>query len=104
MNVFSKKVGFIGAGNMASAIISGMITAGFKPKNIIASAPTKSHLKSLSDTFGINTSTDNEDVYKDSEIVIFAVKPHKMNIVLEEFNKKTLSRRSSRKWFSFKSQ
>ena len=51
MNVFSKKVGFIGAGNMASAIISGMITAGFKPKNIIASAPTKSHLKSLSDTF-----------------------------------------------------
>tara|TARA_Y100000748_G_scaffold128599_1_gene107765 strand:+ start:176 stop:991 length:816 start_codon:yes stop_codon:yes gene_type:complete len=89
MNVFSKKVGFIGAGNMASAIISGMITAGFKPKNIIASAPTKSHLKSLSDTFGINTSTDNEDVYRDSEIVIFAVKPHKMNIVLEEFNKKT---------------
>ena len=89
MKVMGKKVGFIGAGNMASAIISGMITAGFKPKNIIASAPTKSHLKSLSDTYGINASTDNADVYKDSEIIIFAVKPHKMNIVLEEFNKNT---------------
>ena len=34
MNVLGKKVGFIGTGNMASSLISGMISAGFKPNNI----------------------------------------------------------------------
>ena len=44
MNVLGKKVGFIGSGNMASALISGMISAGFKPNNIFASSPGKEHL------------------------------------------------------------
>ena len=48
MKVIDKKVGFIGAGNMASALISGMINAGFKPENIIASSPGKDHLDLLS--------------------------------------------------------
>ena len=48
MKVTDKKVGFIGAGNMASALISGMISAGFKPENIIASSPGKDHLDLLS--------------------------------------------------------
>ena len=47
MKVMDKKVGFIGAGNMASALISGMISAGFKPENIMASSPGKSHLEFL---------------------------------------------------------
>ena len=45
MKIMEKRVGFIGAGNMASALISGMISAGFKPENIIASSPGKSHLE-----------------------------------------------------------
>ena len=89
MNVFGKKVGFIGAGNMASALISGIINAGFKPENITASSPGKDQLDSLSDTFGINTFTDNDHVFNESEIIIFAVKPHIMNTVLEEFSKNT---------------
>ena len=44
MNVLGKKVGFIGTGNMASSLISGMISAGFKPNNIFASSPGKEHL------------------------------------------------------------
>ena len=56
MKVMDKKVGFIGAGNMASALISGMISAGFKPENIFASSPGKDHLDLLSNKFSVKTS------------------------------------------------
>ena len=52
-----KKVGFIGAGNMASSLISGMISAGFKPEDIMASSPGKSHLDSLSNNFNPSANT-----------------------------------------------
>ena len=74
MKVLNKVVGFVGAGNMASSLISGMIKAGLKPDNIIASSPGKTHLNVLSDKFGIKTSKDNKLVFNDSEIIIFAVK------------------------------
>ena len=85
MKVMDKKVGFIGAGNMASALVSGMISAGFKPENIMASSPGKSHLDFLSDNFGVKTSNDNELVFKESEVLIFAVKPNILKTVLEEY-------------------
>ena len=87
MKVLDKKVGFIGAGNMASALIAGMIGAGFKTENIIASSPGKNHLDFLSNKFDVRTSNDNELVFKESEIIIFAVKPHVLKTVLEECNK-----------------
>ena len=85
MKVMDKKVGFIGAGNMASALISGMINAGFKPENIITSSPGKDHLDLLSSKFGIQTSNGNELVFKQSEVIIFAVKPNVLKTVLEEY-------------------
>ena len=60
MKVMDKKVGFIGAGNMASALISGMINAGFKPENIIASSPGKDHLDLLSSKFVVKNKNYNE--------------------------------------------
>ena len=71
MKVMDKKVGFIGAGNMASALISGMINAGFKPENIIASSPGKDHLDLLSKKFGVQTSNINELVFKESEVILY---------------------------------
>ena len=70
MKVLNKVVGFVGAGNMASSLISGMIKAGLKPDNIIASSPGKTHLNVLSDKFGIKTSKDNKLLFKESEIII----------------------------------
>ena len=40
-------IGFIGAGNMASALIAGLINGGLDPKEIISSSPEDSHLLSL---------------------------------------------------------
>ena len=94
MKVVDKKVGFIGAGNMASALISGMISADFKPENIIASSPGRSHLDFLSNKFGVKTTNDNELAFKESEVIIFAVKPNMLKSVLEEYNKSTSSGRA----------
>ena len=85
MKIMEKRVGFIGAGNMASALISGMISAGFKPENIIASSPGKSHLEILSNEFSVKTSNNNELVFKESEVIIFAVKPNVLKDVLDEY-------------------
>tara|TARA_X000000368_G_scaffold405602_1_gene382909 strand:+ start:159 stop:974 length:816 start_codon:yes stop_codon:yes gene_type:complete len=85
MKVIDKKVGFIGAGNMASALIAGMISAGFKPENIIASSPGKDHLELLSNKLGIKTSNDNELVFEESEVIVFAVKPNILKTVLEQY-------------------
>ena len=87
MKVLNKVVGFVGAGNMASSLISGMIKAGLKPNNIIASSPGKTHLDVLSDKFGIKTSKDNKLVFNESEIIIFAVKPNVLKAVLDQYDK-----------------
>ena len=47
MNNLNEKIGFIGAGNMATALISGLINSNFSPTKIIASSPEKEHLKKL---------------------------------------------------------
>ena len=46
MNSLKNDIGFIGAGNMASALIAGLINGGMDPKEIIASSPEDSHLLS----------------------------------------------------------
>jgi pyrroline-5-carboxylate reductase len=70
-----KQIGFIGGGNMAGAIIGGLISAGYSPSNIVASDPYEPSRKKLEHDFQIATTTDNVKVVQDSEIVILAVKP-----------------------------
>ena len=53
MNNLNEKIGFIGAGNMATALISGLINGNFSPTKIIASSPDKEHLQKLSEAFKI---------------------------------------------------
>ena len=42
MNTLNNTIGFIGAGNMASALIAGLTNGGLDPKEIIASSPEDS--------------------------------------------------------------
>ena len=55
MNSQKFNIGFIGAGNMANALISGIINGGLDPKAIIASSPEDSHLTALDSNYGIKT-------------------------------------------------
>ena len=81
------KIGFIGAGKMASAIIKGLIRTEFlKPENIIASQ-VEENIEEKSKILGIRVINDNLEVAKDSEIVFIATKPNQVKDVLTEISK-----------------
>lgn len=79
------KIGFIGGGKMASAILKGIINSSlFKNDEIIVSDKNQASLDMLKNDFGINITSSNSDVVKNSEIILFAVKPFVLRDVLEE--------------------
>ncbi len=81
----NKKIGFIGSGNMGSAMIGGILSSGIsKAEQIIASAHTQSTLDRLSASYGIQTTLDNVAVVKDTDIIFLAVKPYMYEDVIEE--------------------
>lgn len=69
-------IGFIGLGNMASAMIDGMLQKDMvTPGEIIGSCRTEETAKKIADRFGIETTTDNSTVAQAADILILAVKP-----------------------------
>lgn len=79
------KVGFIGCGNMASAIIGGLTAnAGLKPDEIIAADASEAAVKRASDTLGIHTTTDNCQVASDSDVLFLSVKPQFYEAVISQ--------------------
>ena len=80
-----KKIGFIGSGNMGEALINGLISSGSAPvENIICSDVREDRLEYISETYGIETTTDNLDLVDASDIVVYAVKPQIMASVLNQ--------------------
>ena len=80
-----KVIGFIGCGNMARAIIGGIIKSELVDReNIMASARTEETLASIEKEYGIKTIADNIAVAKASDILILAVKPNIYGSVLDE--------------------
>ena len=79
-----KTIGFIGAGNMAEAMIRGLLRGGdFAIAQIAASGPREERMRELRDTYGIYATTDN-NVPAASEIVVLSVKPQILSRVLDE--------------------
>lgn len=70
------KVGFIGLGNMASAMIGGMLEKGLiGPGDVIGSSKTKTTAEKIKDRFNITTVTDNKKAAAEADILFLAVKP-----------------------------
>lgn len=70
------KIGFIGLGNMASAMIGGMLDTGtFSPDEIIGSAKTQATADRAAQRFGIAAGTDNQETARQADVLILAVKP-----------------------------
>jgi pyrroline-5-carboxylate reductase len=83
MSIMESKVVFVGAGNMAEAIVSGMIAANFcAADKIVMTDVRPERLADLETEHGVNTSTDNS-VVRNAEIVVLAVKPQVMGEVLK---------------------
>ncbi len=80
-----KKIGMIGTGNMGSALIDGLIRSGATTAdNILCSDASERQLEQIKEKYQVETTTDNVEVVKKSDIVIYAIKPQIMAGVLKE--------------------
>ena len=83
----NKKISFIGGGNMAQALISGLVSCGVKPSLITVADPSSEAREQLA-AKGLNTvdpTTDAKAAVIDADIVVFAVKPQVMKAVVSGF-------------------
>jgi pyrroline-5-carboxylate reductase len=77
----NKKLGFIGGGNMAEALIKGL-TLLIEPRNIFVSEPSEPKRDALQTQYKIKVTTDNHELAKKCDIIILAVKPQILKEVL----------------------
>ena len=70
------KIGFIGLGNMASAMIGGILKKNlYSPEDLIGADKSEEAVKRAAETFHIHTTTDNIEVAEAADVLILAVKP-----------------------------
>lgn len=71
----TRTIGFIGAGNMATSLMSGLIASGHSPQQIWVSDTASAVLQSHRDNLNVNVSTDNLKIVQEVDVVVLAVKP-----------------------------
>ncbi|MEF9426860.1 MAG: pyrroline-5-carboxylate reductase [Candidatus Mariimomonas ferrooxydans] len=81
------RIGFIGGGNMAEAIIKGILSQTSQTtKDIVVSEPREKRKYYLHQHYGLETTKSNKDVVSSCNIIILAVKPQDMATVLDEIS------------------
>jgi len=75
-------IGFIGGGNMAEALIKGILSRG--KTSIIVSEPRQDRREYLGKTYGVFTAESNTEAVGWASIIVLAVKPQNMADVLNE--------------------
>jgi pyrroline-5-carboxylate reductase len=86
----NRKIGFIGAGNMGEALMTGILkTKEVYPRDILVSDISRSRLQYIEKEYGTRTTGDNKKVARDSEVVILAIKPQIIKKVIKEISQVT---------------
>jgi pyrroline-5-carboxylate reductase len=86
-------IGFIGAGNMAGAIIRGLVQSGTQaPDQICASDPNPQALDKLARETGITAFVGNEEVVQAADTIVLAIKPDKVDAVMEEIGARIVAK------------
>ena len=81
------KIGFIGCGNMAKAMMTGILSKGeIKKEDITASDASKAALETVCERLGITAAPNNTETVKSSDIIIMAIKPIYMEEVVKEIS------------------
>jgi pyrroline-5-carboxylate reductase len=79
------RIGFLGAGKMATALARGWLAAGLaRPDRLLASDPLPQARESFHAESGVHTTTDNREVVAASDVLVLAVKPQTMTALLRE--------------------
>jgi pyrroline-5-carboxylate reductase len=80
-----KTIGFLGAGNMAEALIRGLVQGGhIAADRVWASGPRPERMGELSRAYGVRVTGDNRELARQSQILVLSVKPQILDRVLLE--------------------
>lgn len=82
-----RKLCFIGAGNMAGAIICGLVESGYPAKLISVCAPSGKNRDPLASKYGVKSSDDNVACAQEADVIVMAVKPQLMADVCKSLQK-----------------
>src|SRR5262245_30622093 len=79
----TQRLGFVGGGNMAAALVKGLLHARvIPPDNIVVSDVKADRLELLHPRHGVRTTTDNHELVRNVDVVVLAVKPQVVDKVL----------------------
>lgn len=81
MTITTVKIGFIGGGNMAQALIGGLLAKGVPPQNIMVSDPV-ADIRALFESQKIPTTQQNNAVITHADVIVLAIKPQLFEPVL----------------------
>ncbi len=79
-----KIIGFIGGGNMAEALIKGVLAGGVPATDLVVAEPHEKRREFLAGNYGVKCTEDNNTAVAGSDIIILAVKPQVAESVLRE--------------------
>lgn len=77
-------IAFIGAGNMAAALIGGLVADGTDPQAMLACDPSSAQREALNERFGIRTCDDNREAVAACDVLVLAVKPQVLQAVAQD--------------------
>ena len=80
------KLVFIGGGNMAHALINGLLSDGTPPDSIIVAEPNAERRELLAANLGIRTRNDNHGAAREADVLILAVKPQVLESVARDLS------------------
>ena len=81
--LFSRKIAFIGTGNMGTALLGGLLKAELThAENIIATDVRDYQLDAVREKWGVATTTNNHEAVKTSDVIVLCVKPQALRDVL----------------------
>jgi len=82
MTIHQDNIGFIGGGNMAEALIKGLIGRGVAPQTIWVADPSEVRQTLMRDAYGVQVTADNASVAKLCSRLVLAIKPQMVGVVV----------------------
>jgi pyrroline-5-carboxylate reductase len=80
-----KKIAFLGAGNMAEALVKGLLRAGTAAQSeIVCAEPRAERREELAKRYGVAVLASNVEAAEQGDIVVLSVKPQTMDALLDE--------------------